>query len=435
MKKWLNFIFKHKILSIMIVSVMLFGFVTVAVLLKTKNEPKYSESLLGESSISVSENVISEKVYSALEQPESSEISTSQSNTLAPSSGSILSTQQLPSLILSSSLSPLSSFSSSSSSSSSEEETIINYLVQDPSFKQGFKVRAPRKIDNEEFCGYFDYDNDNNVLSTNPIWLIAPWFSKYSIGREHNFTKINEGYYRYEDVSKKVEIDINKSMTSLRLDASKEYTEPRKSGEAWPHLLIEQSGKSYSNTPYFKVRKISDMKEFRVTLDTRLTHFNDAMGDNANPALHGCGFYIYLYVQNLNRDDAQYGQMIWFGLPFFDNRYEWCPEYAAADGGKEDASGMFIYQIPQNRFMPSSFWRNGHPSGSKDNDWVHIDFDCMEHVKKALRLAHDRNFLKNTTIDDLYFNGFNIGWEMYGTYDGEIQVKNFQVMSILKNNE
>ncbi len=308
-----------------------------------------------------------------------------------------------------------------------------NLLVQDPSFLRGFSVTGLSTINDAGIRGYFDYDGNPDVRSLNPIWSLSPWYSKYSIGLDHVFTVLEPNRYQYEDTSKKVVIDTDEAMISLRIDASKEYTAPRTEGQAWPHLLIGQGGKGYSNSSYFDVRKISSMKELRVAFNTRLTYFIDAMGSTANPNLHGCGFYIYLYIQNLNLNDPDYGNMIWFGLPLFDNRTAWCGEFAAADGGKEDASGMFIYQIPQRSFMPASFWSDGAPAPSGSNPWISVDFNCLSYVQRALTLAKQRGYLPNTEWEDLYFNGFNIGWEMYGTYDGEIQIRNFEVRSVMGN--
>ncbi|MFA6736372.1 MAG: hypothetical protein WCR87_05580 [Saccharofermentanales bacterium] len=421
MEKILELLKINKTLSTLLIGSILLILISGGILIKMDTDKALDDLSSNESS---EEGSLSEELSSVELSSEelSSEELSSEELSPAGSSGNEYSSED--------SLSILSEVSSAVSLSETKE---MNDLVQDPSYERGFAVHGLSTIDDKGIRGYFDYDGDQNVRSTSPVWTLAPWYSKYSIGLDHTFTRINDNYYRYEDKSKKVEIDTADSMISLRLDASKEYTEPRQQGEAWPHLLIGQSGRDYSDSPYFDVRKIDDMDEFRVTLDTRLTYFNDAMGDDANPNLHGSGFYIYLYVQNLNRADTDsYGQMIWFGFPLFDNRTAWCPEYGAADGGKEDASGMFIYQIPQNKFMPASFWKDDAPYGDPDNEWIHIDFDCKPYVERALQLAHERNFLKNTTMDELYLNGFNIGWEMYGTYDGEIQVRNFQVVSVYK---
>lgn len=337
------------------------------------------------------------------------------------------------SLVKSSVLASSTLLSRSSSTAASVVLPKGNELIQDPSFLRGFRVKGLNTItDGNTDFGYFDYDGDDNERSTSPLWDLAAWYSGYNIGLTHTYTKLGDGYYRYEDTNKKVTINTKEASISLRLDASKYYTAPRKNGENWPHLLIGQGGKDFSRTEYFAKRKIDSMKELRVTFDTRMTYFNDAMGDTANPGLHGSGFYIYLYIQDLNKGSEGYGEMIWFGLPLFDNRTAWLGEFAAADGGKADASGMFIYQIPQRQFMPDTLWQNGKPSGSVKNPWIHVDYDCMAYVKHALELAHERNYMKNTTLDELYFNGFNIGWEMYGTYDGEIAVKNYHVTAIPK---
>lgn len=121
--------------------------------------------------------------------------------------------------------------------------------------------------------------------------------------------------------------------------------------------------------------------------------------------------------------------MMWFGIPLFDNRYPFPGEAGIQDGGKDDASGLFIYNVPSRGFTNMSFTQNGTPVGSEDNDWMNIDIDLIPTIKRALVLANQKGFMQGVTMDTLFVDGMNLGWEMPGTYDAEMKIKNLSLKS------
>ena len=146
-----------------------------------------------------------------------------------------------------------------------------------------------------------------------------------------------------------------------------------------------------------------------------------------NPSLHASSLYLYLYVKGTNSKGST--EMMWFGIPLFDNRYPFPGEAGIQDGGKDDASGLFIYNVPSRGFTNMSFTKNGTPFGSEDNDWMNIDIDLIPTIKRALVLANQKGFMQGVTMDTLFVDGMNLGWEMPGTYDAEMKIKNLSLKS------
>lgn len=69
-----------------------------------------------------------------------------------------------------------------------------------------------------------------------------------------------------------------------------------------------------------------------MQLSQKLTFFQDHMGEDANPSLHAGSLYLYLYVKGTNSKGST--EMMWFGIPLFDNRYPFPGEAGIQDGGQ-----------------------------------------------------------------------------------------------------
>jgi hypothetical protein len=184
-------------------------------------------------------------------------------------------------------------------------------------------------------------------------WVIAQWASinndltnaVYSkTGNSHTYQALVDG--------SRLTVDPVAGSISLGLSASKEYglngitSNPRANGESWPHLLLEQSLTRYEQL------KISDKKELRMDLTYNVTKFVDMMpAGTTNPGLHCCMFNWYITVNNRNVNSPDYGKFFWFGLKYYDNRYDFAAEYAAQDAGKVGATDAFIYKPAMQPLM------------------------------------------------------------------------------------
>jgi hypothetical protein len=301
-------------------------------------------------------------------------------------------------------------------------------LIKDPVFRSGFNVRGLSSVkDGTAVRAVFNYGKDG----PEPFWVLAQWDSKYSFADPSvtHFKDEGDGIYKYINPSKLVTVDTKKGSISMKEYASECYDKPRKAGEAWPHLLIEAGFCESGNDNNYKEKiNISAMERLNIHLKTRLTYFEDRMDGNADASLHAAQFLLYLYVQNLSsKNEPGYGDKIWFGLPIFDSRYEFSPQYSGEDAGKDDASHQFIYNVGAADFLWENFFKDGKPFGSIDNKWVNIEIDVLPHIKAAYKTARERGYLKETAFEKLYVSGMNMGWELPGTYDVEMQVEDLGI--------
>lgn len=304
-------------------------------------------------------------------------------------------------------------------------------LFGDTKYAKGFYVSALQSADEGSHTPTLFTYGQSGVT---PVWEIAQWDSKYDFNDTENdaiFTSPADNVYKYFDPSKAVTVNTDTGDLKLRLNASAVYgSTPRVAGQAWPHLLVQEP---LANSSYNFAYKLKNVSQLRLQLNEKLTYYKDCMDGKADPSLHAASFYIYLYLKGINSKGQ--AEQTWFGLPLFDNRYTYCAEYGSVDGGKADASGLFIYTLPSKAFTTSKFTdANGGITGSDSNSWGNVDVNLMPYVQRALTLAQQSGFMQGVTLDTCYLDGMNMGWEMTGTYDAEMEVKDLSLQSYVGTN-
>ena len=281
-------------------------------------------------------------------------------------------------------------------------------VLRDTEFAMGFTVLAPgypvRSV------GVLRPAEAQGAPSL-PEWRIAQLACRYNIAEGK--ARYEDNGYRYETESQRVEVSRygGETVLELELRASKEYTSPRQEGEDWPHLLIEQTGLQ-SRCP-----ALDQLESLRFTLEARIPYCVSYM-EAPEAALHTGQTSMFFTVANVRTQD-----MYWFGIPIFDARYEQIREYMAEDGGKADASHKFIYIVDQAELTDA-----GLPSGG----WMKLDIDILPFLQRGLTAAVDRGFLHSDAISMYTITSTNLGWEMPGTYDAILEIKNLSLTAILK---
>jgi len=300
----------------------------------------------------------------------------------------------------------------------------IYELLKDTKYENGFMVRNMGGAEkNDPTVGYLNYGNAALI----PSWSLAQWETKYDFRDLDNdtfFMELDDGVYEYDSLDKIFTVDTNTGTLGMELNASEVYDDPRQSGEGWPHLLIAGDTKN-AEAPFANQAK--NLNHLRLTLSAKLTKYEDCMGDEADTSLHAAAFYIYLYVKGVN--EAGKSEMTWFGLTIFDNRYAFHTESGQVDGGKADASGLYIYQVPSRAFTDTNFLKDNVIHADEDNEWMTIDIDVLPYIERALVRAQKDGFMKGVTMDTVYIDGMNMGWEMPGTYDAKMEVKDLSLRS------
>lgn len=277
-------------------------------------------------------------------------------------------------------------------------------LFVDPGFTRGFSLSAASHMGKDEPLGVLRMAEGGDAEA--PAWRLAQWASRYLL-QPGSCAGVAE------TPGKRVEVERGPDgLTRLLLEVrgGAEYDgKMRVPGEPWPHLLVEQS---FNEAPI----RPRDAKTLPFALETR-TVLCKALpwGEGKlDPGLHTAQVSAYWTVHNLTPGTADYGDMIWFGIPIFDARYEVPPAHYAIDGGKEDASGKFICVLDGKRFWSGN---------TGDGAWRKLDVDLLPLLREGLGIAQQHGHLTKTRFEDLGITSFNLGWEVPGPYDAAIEFR------------
>jgi len=124
----------------------------------------------------------------------------------------------------------------------------------------------------------------------------------------------------------------------------------------------------------------------------------------------------------LCKNSNDYGNYFWFGVPFYDSRHDIPPSYKAKDVGKADATGRFIYTIDGENVTSEPL---------KENQWAEIEIDLLPYIKAGLQEAVKRGYLTDSNPGNYAVVGMNMGWELPGTFDASIQVRDLGLRAVL----
>ncbi len=287
-------------------------------------------------------------------------------------------------------------------------------LFQDPYMKNGISVLS---VDGSE--------QKTIAFGTsvgNPSWTFAQWHSRYDL-RSYESLKYTKKGTALEVSSygangsdgnyipaKVLKVDTANPSIYMELNAELEFDKPKEDGEGWPHTLLSQD---FSGD----LVHVSAQKEIKAHMEYNVTKFVDRMNGQADAAKHCAQLVWYVTLQNRNPESDGFGQYIWFGFNLWDNRHSGgvCPEYAAQDLGKEDATKAFIYQPAstvffENKRMPIV------------GEQTKIEFDFLPTAKQVFELAKSRGYLPQTAWEDIYIGSMNFGWEVTGIYNVGVQI-------------
>jgi len=301
-------------------------------------------------------------------------------------------------------------------------------LIEDPKFVNWFNIRGlGGGIDDGRNQGIFPSSSEN---IGKPTWRIAQWGSKYNFAdpKVTSQKEISKHVFQIENPSKRFKVDSQNGVVEMGLFASACYDHPRKEGEYWPHLLI--------SCPFTDTRipsgdcRLQYIKKLSLNLDCKLLNYEDKH-PAADPSLHAAHFLLHIIVQNLTKGDDGYGDMLWFGIPIFDNRHEIIMENYSEDNGKPDASGKFIFNMSHKTVRPENktFFKEGKIVAGENTQVIPTNVDILPWIHYAFQLARKNGFMQTTSFRDLYVSGMNIGWEMPGTYDATMRVSNLSLIA------
>ncbi len=260
-----------------------------------------------------------------------------------------------------------------------------------------------------------DFGDGNNA----PVWRLCQWATKHSLASAP-CVRGADGSLSYENETRRVVVGPTDSPSrglTLEVRGSAEYgTRPRQSGESWPHLLVEQDAR--------KLSTLDELDAVRFRIRVRLLYSKKGMSAGEyNPGLHAAQFQMFFIVKNIRPGSADQGNYYWFGVPFYDSRHDIPPAYVAADAGKKDATGKFIYTVAGAALGEASL---------QTGQWVALDVDLLPHIRKGLQEAAKRGYFKSSDPHEYAVANMNLGWEIPGTFDAAVRVQDLDISAVLK---
>jgi len=295
-------------------------------------------------------------------------------------------------------------------------------LMRDEGFERGFYVSRIQNTASSLENGLFrDYVESNDM----PLWRISPHWARFDLVDDRDTTTDKYTIKDKHDVNTITYNPEEKSLT-MRVNTYPIYEgKPHIDNEYtwWPHLLVSQDS---GICPIDKKRNSAAADRMFIEADIRLLDFKDTtIKDGATSA----NFMAYFYL----RTDKAPGQLIWFGINFFNGtrvdagtKCGWAPDSAAHQYMYKMSQGI-VYGGVENSFVP----QNGVVLTG--DEWKHVRIDVTPHIQQAVDWANrDNAFGTPVTVEDMYFEGVNIGYETWGNYDYTVEFKNFNIISYNK---
>lgn len=279
-------------------------------------------------------------------------------------------------------------------------------LIGDPTFRRGFLLLDPQPGQR-----VVRGDLPGTPVGAKPVWDLAQWSSRFPLSAAapaHPTTDTR----RWSNAAKAVtlgEPGTPAADLALAVNAIVEYGAKARTGsEPWVHLLVQQE---FEAPP-----ALGELTSARLRIDARLTRSTLFQTDDYSPDRHAAQFQLFFTIQNRNRESPGYGKFLWFGIPLYDDRSRFPKEHKQQDTA---GSEMFIYTPGGEVFSE----RSAH-----EREWIHVDKNLLPRFREALEAAWQRGFLTaSRELRDYQVTGMNLGWEVPGLFDVEMQVRHLSL--------
>ncbi|NCC59633.1 MAG: hypothetical protein EOM12_01625 [Verrucomicrobiae bacterium] len=272
-------------------------------------------------------------------------------------------------------------------------------LIRDSHFKGGFRLIDPE-------LRVQDYGLWQPFSEEKPVWAIAQW------GTREKVVPLNQSS-TLSNSCKSISVTRSGSKADLTLavNGNEEYEGvPRKGDEMWVHLLVEQEIES--------LPRLVDLKALNFHLEAKLLHSVLHKPELFDDGKHAAQYQAFFYLQDRNKQSEGYGEMIWFGIPVYDNRKRKTERYEALDFA---GSGMFICTLAHEDLSADS---------AHDGKWITLEANLLPEMIKAYSIARAKGFMKKTkSLEDMHLTGMNMGWEVPGLLDVSLQVRRLSLIA------
>ena len=311
----------------------------------------------------------------------------------------------------------------------SDEELASNYnartLIDDAGFENGFNVYTPgdriTQIGKGEFEGTWIY----NESGEKPLWKLGPWWTNHKFLENRDETTDK---YTLADKQGTKSVTVNPEDKALIMSLDTEKILGGKgnaNGEMWPHLLVEQINyeEKWANVPEDKKAVLDlDADKVYLEMDIRLNDYVDLDTKNKAEGFKSVVQYnVFLYVAHKDVP----GFRTYFGMNLIDNR----GHKKNIDFWKDGYSVYMIYTLPTADIFGGADKTFYNEDGTLDVDeWKHIKLDITPYLEDlAAKLTKEDTLGRSVSREDFWFSGLNIGYEVWGNYQVEVEAKNFNV--------
>lgn len=283
-----------------------------------------------------------------------------------------------------------------------KEKKVQRELIDDPQFQHGFTLADPKPGKHVRTGELKGFD-----AKAKPAWALLEWSSRFPL-TQTNLIEPRKGVLVYSNAAKAIVLGAGKArepdLTMIANSALEYGPTAKKAGEPWIHLLVEQH--------FPAPAPLAGLSTATLHVEARLLHARNLHQDDYTPDVHAAQFQIFFTVQNRNKESKGFGDLVWFGVPIYDNRDRFAKEIKMQDFG---GTAKFIFTPEGRTFSAAS---------AHDGDWIVIDKDLLPLMREALQTAWARGFLQDSKeIADYYIGGMNMGWELPGSFDVSMQVR------------
>lgn len=264
--------------------------------------------------------------------------------------------------------------------------------------------------------------SSNTPPSALPSWRLSQWASRHDIkdaARDHYIPnprrKSGPDFpgLRAKNAGKTVIWDEDGSVY-LRVNGGAEYERPRLQDQPWVHLLLEPGDLGEEVL-------LSRLQSLRYRFDVRLDQMVNLMEDSDfQIGHHTAQLPSFFVLKNINPRSADYGDMIWFGIPVLDYRRA-SPDIPSLVAVDEGTRKLMV------GLAGSEVWDRD----VRDGHWHSLDIELAPRMIEALDTAHEEGFLLSSTPNDIAITAFNWGWEVPGTFTAAVSVRGLSAEVVL----
>lgn len=280
-------------------------------------------------------------------------------------------------------------------------------MFQDTDFQNGFAIYGPRHEDGmiAQYAGVSE-------TTGKQAWNIAQWaVYRHPLTADTKRIDLPNGGFIYETDTMKLSVrDKDDYLIRMEQRAEQEYLgHVRQFGEEWPHFLLEQHACADCEPYLSQFHSL----EYEVSFRLEYSKCNMRREDMNFNNMHHAQVTHYWAIADVEKMD-----WFWFGLNFYDSRYDSFPGYLHVDEGKADASNKMIVVEPQRTFSNQK---------ATDGEWMDIKVDILPLIKKAISLSQSKGCLLDSSLENMKIISTNVGFEMMGNFDAAFMLRKLRL--------